>query len=77
MTKDAVAGRTRRLLSMVDRKAKQDGVPDTESAVTPDLLEEAEHYGDICRRIVWSSCDSCCSTVVSSCSSRTKFAKAL
>ncbi|BBY53799.1 DNA-binding protein WhiA [Mycolicibacillus koreensis] len=41
MTKDAVAGRIRRLLSMADRKAKQDGVPDTESAVTPDLLDEA------------------------------------
>ncbi|KAA8968205.1 DNA-binding protein WhiA [Mycobacterium sp.] len=40
MTKDAVAGRIRRLLSMADRKAKRDGVPDTESAVTPDLLEE-------------------------------------
>ena len=41
MTKDAVAGRIRRLLSMADRKAKQDGIPDTESAVTPDLLEDA------------------------------------
>ncbi|MDT5183176.1 MAG: hypothetical protein QOI29_1334, partial [Mycobacterium sp.] len=27
--------------SMADRKAKQDGIPDTESAVTPDLLEDA------------------------------------
>ncbi|MGV0686177.1 DNA-binding protein WhiA [Mycolicibacterium thermoresistibile] len=41
MTKDAVAGRIRRLLSMADRKAKQEGIPDTESAVTPELLEEA------------------------------------
>lgn len=41
MTKDAVAGRIRRLLSMADRKAKHDGIPDTESAVTPELLEEA------------------------------------
>jgi cell division protein WhiA len=41
MTKDAVAGRIRRLLSMADRKAKQDNIPDTESAVTPDLLEDA------------------------------------
>ncbi|MFV0495474.1 DNA-binding protein WhiA [Mycobacterium sp.] len=41
MTKDAVAGRIRRLLSMADRKAKADGIPDTESAVTPDLLEDA------------------------------------
>lgn len=41
MTKDAVAGRIRRLLSMADRKAKTEGVPDTESVVTPDLLEDA------------------------------------
>src|ERR1700752_2778970 len=41
MTKDAVAGRIRRLLSMADRKAKVEGIPDTESAVTPDLLEDA------------------------------------
>ena len=41
MTKDAVAGRIRRLLSMADRKAKQEGIPDTESAVTPDLMEDA------------------------------------
>jgi cell division protein WhiA len=41
MTKDAVAGRIRRLLSMADRKAKVSGVPDTESVVTPDLLEDA------------------------------------
>jgi cell division protein WhiA len=41
MTKDAVAGRIRRLLSMADRKAKQDGIPDTESAVTSDLLDDA------------------------------------
>ena len=42
MTKDAVAGRIRRLLSMADRKAKQDGIPDTESAVTADLLDDDE-----------------------------------
>ena len=41
MTKDAVAGRIRRLLSMADRKARQDGIPDTESVVTADLLEDA------------------------------------
>ncbi|MFI8565852.1 DNA-binding protein WhiA [Rhodococcus sp. NPDC078407] len=41
MTKDAVAGRIRRLLSMADRKAKETGVPDTESAVTAELLDEA------------------------------------
>jgi hypothetical protein len=26
---------------MADRKARVDGIPDTESAVTPDLLEDA------------------------------------
>lgn len=41
MTKDAVAGRIRRLLSMADKKARQDGIPDTESAVTSELLDEA------------------------------------
>ena len=41
MTKDAVAGRIRRLLSMADRKAKETGIPDTESAVTADLLDDA------------------------------------
>src|SRR6185437_4309555 len=33
MTKDAVAGRIRRLLAMADKKAETDGIPDTESAV--------------------------------------------
>jgi len=41
MTKDAVAGRIRRLLQMADRKAVDLGVPDTESAVTTELLEQA------------------------------------
>jgi cell division protein WhiA len=40
-TKDAVAARIRRLLSMADRKAKVEGILDTESAVTPDSLEDA------------------------------------
>jgi DNA-binding protein WhiA len=39
MTKDAVAGRIRRLLAMADKKARELGVPNTESAVTPELLE--------------------------------------
>jgi cell division protein WhiA len=38
MTKDAVAGRIRRLLAMADKKANEMGVPDTESAVTPEML---------------------------------------
>jgi len=40
MTKDAVSGRIRRLLSMADRRAQAEGLPDTESAVTPDLLAD-------------------------------------
>jgi DNA-binding protein WhiA len=39
LTKDAVAGRIRRLLAMADRKAEELGVPDTESAITPDMLD--------------------------------------
>ncbi len=39
MTKDAVAGRIRRLLAMGDKRARDLGLPDTESAVTPDMLD--------------------------------------
>lgn len=40
MTKDAVAGRIRRLLSMADKRAEEQGIPDTSEAVTEDLLDE-------------------------------------
>ncbi len=40
MTKDAVAGRIRRLLHMADKRAADLGVPDTESAVTADMLAD-------------------------------------
>ncbi|MFC5059074.1 DNA-binding protein WhiA [Saccharothrix xinjiangensis] len=39
MTKDAVAGRIRRLLAMADKRARELGMPDTESAVTAEMLE--------------------------------------
>lgn len=39
LTKDAVAGRIRRLLAMADKKASSEGLPDTESAV-PDGLAD-------------------------------------
>jgi DNA-binding protein WhiA len=39
MTKDAVAGRIRRLLATADRRAQELGIPDTESAIA-DFLEE-------------------------------------
>jgi len=38
MTKDAVAGRIRRLLALADRRAAELGVPDTESNLTPEML---------------------------------------
>lgn len=39
MTKDAVAGRIRRLLAMADKKAADLGIPNTEASLTPDMLE--------------------------------------
>jgi DNA-binding protein WhiA len=38
MTKDAVAGRIRRLLAMADKRASELGVPDTEASVTAEML---------------------------------------
>jgi len=38
MTKDAVAGRIRRLLALADRRAIDLGIPDTEASVTPEML---------------------------------------
>jgi DNA-binding protein WhiA len=38
MTKDAIAGRIRRLLSMADKRASDLGIPDTEAGLSPDLL---------------------------------------
>ncbi len=39
MTKDAVAGRIRRLLAMADKRAKDLGLPGTEAAVTQEMLD--------------------------------------
>ena len=39
MTKDAVAGRIRRLLAMADKRAADDGIPNTEAVLTPDMLD--------------------------------------
>ncbi len=39
MTKDAVAGRIRRLLATADRRAAELGIPDTEAGLSPDLLD--------------------------------------
>jgi DNA-binding protein WhiA len=38
MTKDAIAGRIRRLLAMADKRAGELGIPDTEAGLSPDLL---------------------------------------
>ena len=38
MTKDAIAGRIRRLLAMADKRAHDLGIPDTEAGLTPDML---------------------------------------
>ncbi len=40
LTKDAIAGRIRRLLAMADKRAQELGIPDTESSLTPDLLHD-------------------------------------
>lgn len=39
MTKDAVAGRIRRLLAMADKRAEEDGLPGTEASLTSDMLD--------------------------------------
>lgn len=39
LTKDAVAGRIRRLLAMADKAAHERGIPDTEAALTLDMLD--------------------------------------
>ncbi|WP_370290309.1 DNA-binding protein WhiA [Nocardioides sp.] len=40
LTKDAIAGRIRRLLAMADKRAEELGVPDTEASLTPDMLAD-------------------------------------
>lgn len=39
LTKDAVAGRIRRLLATADKRAAELGIPDTEAGLTPDMLD--------------------------------------
>src|SRR5215468_2363313 len=38
LTKDAIAGRIRRLLALADKRARDLGIPDTEAAVTAEML---------------------------------------
>src|SRR3954449_3703768 len=39
LTKDAIAGRIRRLLAMADKHAEDLGIPNTEANLTPEMLE--------------------------------------
>ena len=39
MTKDAVAGRIRRLLSMADKRAEELGIPDTNESVNDEIFD--------------------------------------
>jgi DNA-binding protein WhiA len=40
LTKDAIAGRIRRLLAMADARADELGVPNTEASLTPEMLAD-------------------------------------
>lgn len=40
MTKDAVAGRIRRLLALADKRASERGIPATDAHLSPELLDE-------------------------------------
>ena len=40
LTKDAIAGRIRRLLAMADKRAEDLGIPDTEASLTPEMLAD-------------------------------------
>src|SRR3954447_5119558 len=40
LTKDAIAGRIRRLLAMADKRAEELGIPDTESSLSAEMLAE-------------------------------------
>src|SRR5918997_417969 len=42
LTKDAVAGRIRRLLATADKRAAELGIPNTEASLSADMLEENE-----------------------------------
>lgn len=42
LTKDAVAGRIRRLLALADKVAAEQGIPSTEASLTPDLFDDAD-----------------------------------
>ena len=41
LSKDAVAGRIRRLLALADKVADEQGIPNTEASLPPELLDDA------------------------------------
>ena len=69
MTKDAVAGRIRRLLAMADKRASDLGIPGTDVNLTADMLESLSHVAGLAqghplgsvpvsrRRATWSRPD--------------------
>jgi hypothetical protein len=42
LTKDAIAGRIRRLLAMADVRADELGIPNTEASLTPEMLADVQ-----------------------------------
>lgn len=40
LTKDAIAGRIRRLLATADKRAEELGIPSTEASLTPEMLDD-------------------------------------
>ncbi|CAN5133211.1 DNA-binding protein WhiA [soil metagenome] len=40
LTKDAIAGRIRRLLAMADKRAEELGIPDTEASLSDEILQD-------------------------------------
>jgi cell division protein WhiA len=42
LTKDAVAGRIRRLLATADKRAAELGIPNTEAGLSPDMLDDRD-----------------------------------
>ena len=61
MTKDAVAGRIRRLLAMADKRASDLGIPGTEASLTPDMLASRSNRSRRirCRRSLADRLGSC------------------
>ena len=57
LTKDAIAGRIRRLLAMADRRAEELGIPDTEASLTPEMLADESRSETPSVRLLTQSTD--------------------